>query len=48
MKNGRKLLPGDVYQVARQKGTERPYTSQYEEFNEIGTYYCAVCGNALI
>lgn len=43
----KKLLPGDVYHVARQKGTERPYTSKYEEFKEIGTYYCAVCGNAL-
>ncbi len=43
----KKILPGDVYHVARQKGTERPYTSQYEDFDEIGTYYCAVCGNAL-
>lgn len=43
----KKILPGDVYHVARQKGTERPYTSQYEAFDEIGTYYCAVCGNAL-
>ncbi len=43
----KQILPGDVYQVARQKGTERPYTSKYEDFDEIGTYYCAVCGNAL-
>jgi peptide-methionine (R)-S-oxide reductase len=43
----KKLLPSDVYYVARQKGTERPYTSQYEAFKEVGTYYCAVCGNAL-
>lgn len=43
----KKILPADVYHIARQKGTERPYTSKYEEFNEIGTYYCAVCGNAL-
>ena len=43
----KKILPGDVYRIARQKGTERPYTSQYEDFDEIGTYYCAVCGNAL-
>ncbi len=43
----KKVLPADVYHIARQKGTERPYTSKYEEFNEIGTYYCAVCGNAL-
>jgi len=43
----KKLLPSDVYYVARQKGTERPYTSEYEKSDEIGTYYCAVCGNAL-
>jgi peptide-methionine (R)-S-oxide reductase len=43
----KKVLPAEVYQVARQKGTERPYTSKYEESKEIGTYYCAVCGNAL-
>ncbi len=35
----KKILPGEEYQVARQKGTERPYTSKYEEFDEIGTYY---------
>lgn len=42
-----KLLPADVYYVARQKGTERPYTSKFEHSKEIGTYYCAVCGNPL-
>jgi peptide-methionine (R)-S-oxide reductase len=43
----KKILSPDVYHVAREKGTERPWSSKYEEFNEIGTYYCAVCGNAL-
>jgi peptide-methionine (R)-S-oxide reductase len=43
----KKILPKDVYQVAREKGTERPWTSQYEKSHEIGTYYCAVCGNPL-
>ena len=42
-----KILPRDVYAVARQKGTERPWTSLYESLTEKGTYYCAVCGNAL-
>jgi peptide-methionine (R)-S-oxide reductase len=42
-----KLLPADLYYVARQKGTERPFTSKYEHSSEIGTYYCAVCGNPL-
>src|SRR5579872_1598052 len=43
----KKLLPADVYYVARQKGTERPYTSKFEHSKDIGTYYCAVCGNPL-
>ncbi len=43
----KKILPGDVYHIAREKGTERPFTSKYEDFEEAGTYYCAVCGNAL-
>jgi peptide-methionine (R)-S-oxide reductase len=43
----KKLLPADVYYVARQKGTERPNTSKFEHSKEIGTYYCAVCGNPL-
>ena len=42
-----KILPKDVYGVARLKGTERPFTSKFETFSEVGTYYCAVCGNAL-
>jgi peptide-methionine (R)-S-oxide reductase len=42
-----KLLPADVFYVARQKGTERPFTSKFEHSKDIGTYYCAVCGNAL-
>ncbi len=43
----KKILPSNVYQVARQKGTERPFTSAFETSHEIGTYYCAACGNAL-
>ena len=43
----KKLLPSDVYYVARQKGTERPGTSPFEHSKDIGTFYCAVCGNAL-
>lgn len=43
----KKILPADVYAIAREKGTERPWTSKFEKFNEIGTYYCAACGNPL-
>src|SRR5215208_2887914 len=42
-----KIRPKDVYNTARQKGTERPWSSKFENFSEAGTYYCAVCGNAL-
>ena len=41
------ILPKDVYHIARQKGTERPWSSKFEDSQEIGTYYCAVCGNPL-
>ena len=43
----RNVLSPEVFNIARLKGTERPYTSKFEKFNEKGTYYCAVCGNAL-
>lgn len=43
----KKILPAEVYQIARQKGTERPWSSKFEHSKEIGTYYCAVCGNPL-
>src|SRR5690606_17201668 len=42
-----KILPPEVYRIARQKGTERPFSSPFETLNEIGTYYCAACGNPL-
>lgn len=41
------ILSPELYSIAREKGTERPFSSKYETSHEIGTYYCAVCGNAL-
>lgn len=41
------VLSPEVYYIARQKGTERPWTSKFEHFSEQGTYYCAACGNPL-
>jgi len=43
----KKILPEDVYRVAREKDTERAFTGKFWNFEGIGTYYCAVCGNAL-
>lgn len=41
------ILSPEVYQIARQKGTERPFTSPFENSKEVGTFHCAACGNAL-
>ncbi len=43
----KKILQEDVYRIAREKRTERPFTGKYYKHDEIGTYYCAVCGNSL-
>jgi peptide-methionine (R)-S-oxide reductase len=43
----KKVLPTDVYDVARNKDTERPFTGKYWNTEGIGTYYCAACGNPL-
>ncbi len=42
-----KILPKEVYEIAREKGTERPFTGKYNLHKEVGTYYCAACGNPL-
>lgn len=43
----KKILSPEVYHIAREKGTERAFTGKYWETDELGTYYCAVCGNKL-
>ncbi len=43
----KKALTPEQYYVARQKGTERPWSSKFEKLEEKGTYYCAACGNTL-
>lgn len=43
----KKILPEDVYQVTREKGTEKPFTGKYNTFYENGTYKCSNCGNIL-
>ena len=43
----KKILPGNVYNIAREEGTERAFTGQYVNNNQKGTYHCRVCGFAL-
>ena len=43
----KKELTPEQYKVLREKGTERPFTGEYDEFFEEGTYYCGACGNPL-
>ena len=42
-----RILPDSVYQIARKAGTERAFTGKFWDFEGLGTYRCAVCGNAL-
>lgn len=42
-----KTLPEEILAIVRDKGTEHPFTGQYEENDESGTYLCRVCGLAL-
>ncbi len=43
----KKILSGDMYDVARMKGTEWAFTGKYWKTDTKGMYYCAVCGNPL-
>lgn len=40
-------LDPEVYKVAREKGTEAPFSGMYVHTKEKGTYNCAVCGQPL-
>lgn len=46
MKNDDELDPL-LKKVAREKGTEAPYSGKYLKETAEGTYNCAICGNPL-
>lgn len=40
-------LPHELYEVARKKGTEAPFSGAYWDNHEKGMYHCAICGTEL-
>ncbi|MGB0887646.1 MAG: peptide-methionine (R)-S-oxide reductase MsrB [Vicingaceae bacterium] len=46
-KDWKKELSEEEYRVMREKGTERPFTGEYNMHNENGVYKCKGCNEEL-
>lgn len=42
-----KKLTNEQYRVTQQKGTEMPFSGEYNKHEETGIYYCICCENPL-
>ncbi len=41
------ILTPEQYQITRQKGTERAFTGEYNDFKKSGAFLCVCCGEPL-
>lgn len=39
----KKILSPEQYRILREKGTERPWSGEYNDTKEPGAYHCAAC-----
>lgn len=46
-KEWQEQLTPEQYHVTREQGTEKPFTGEYYDSKEEGTYTCICCGNPL-
>ena len=45
--NFKEKLTPEQYHILRESGTEAPFTGQFLDHKEDGSYTCAACGNVL-
>jgi peptide-methionine (R)-S-oxide reductase len=46
-KEWREVLTPEQYRVTREAGTEAPFSGEYEEHWDAGSYQCVCCGHPL-